>query len=473
VCWCRLGDIGPPRRGQRRVGVPVTADEVTVRTGGRSRRVGWTRALTVGAAPGLESRLIRPDLGGYVDRDAYVAAGGYAEGGVRGEDLIEAVELAGLRGRGGAAFPTAVKMRSVRDRPGPRYLVANGEEGEPASVKDRWLLRHRPHLVLDGLLRTAEAVGVERAYVFVSDRACAAGVEHALGELVAPAVPIEVVFVDPTYVAGEETAVVRALEGGPALPLDKPPRPFEVGVKGQPTLIANVETLANVPFVAVEGPKAYRQVGTSGSPGTFLLTISGDCRRPGLYEVPLGIVLRDALNMVGAPVSEACAILMGGFFGGILSPRVLDVPLAYDELREEGSGLGCGSVIVLGADDCPVAAVADVMNYFARENANQCGACIRGTPAMRDAVMDLARGTDDTERLRRWSLSLRGRGACGLLDGAAALAASLLREFPEVVQEHLDARCARCADLIGPDTSERTRFRLPIDDPEENGELVL
>ena len=152
--------------------------------------------------------------------------------------------------------------------------------------------------------------------------------------------------------------------------------------------------------------------------------------------------------------------------------RALDMRLGYDELRDEGSGLGCGGVVVLGADDCPVAAVADVMSYFARENANQCGACIRGTPAMRDSVLALARGTDDTARLRSWSVSLRERGACALLDGAAGMAASLLREFPSVVQEHLVAPCSRCAGLIGPEIPQRTRFQVVIDDYEDRGELI-
>ena len=186
--------------------------------------------------------------------------------------------------------------------------------------------------------------------------------------------------------------MVRAIDGGPALPVDKPPRPFESGIEGRPTLVANVETLANVPCIALRGPDVYRRVGTTSSPGTFLLTVSGACARPGLYEVPLGIPLRTALDTLAGVTEEPLGVLMGGFFGGVLGARALDVRLAYDELRDEGSGLGCGAVIVLGADDCPVAAVADLLSYFERENAKQCGACIRGTAAMRDAVLALAAG---------------------------------------------------------------------------------
>jgi NADH:ubiquinone oxidoreductase subunit F (NADH-binding) len=156
---------------------------------------------------------------------------------------------------------------------------------------------------------------------------------------------------------------------------------------------------------------------------------------------------------------------MGGFFAGLLAPRGIRARLAYDELRDEGSGLGCGAVIVLGPDDCPVAAAADVMDYFEHENSKQCGACIRGTAAMRDGLLALARGEASREqvgRLRGWSVSLRGRGACALLDGAAALAASLLREFPDDVDRHLEGVCSRCAALEAGVSKERSRFALSM-----------
>lgn len=395
----------------------------------------------------------------------YEATGGYASA-LEGEEFIEAIEWAGLRGRGGAAFPTGVKLRSVAGRPGPRYVVANGEEGEPASVKDRWLLRYRPHLVLDGLLNAAALIDADRAYVFVSDPESAESVRGAIAELGADTpLPVELVTTEPRYVAGEETAVVRAINGGPALPLDKPPRPFESGVSERPTLVANVETLANLPWIGRHGPEEYRRVGTERSPGTFLFTVSGACE-PGLHELPFGITLGEAIEHAGGLRSEPVGFLMGGFFAGLLAPRALDVRLAYDELRDEGSGLGCGAVVVLGSEDCPVAATADVMDYFARENAKQCGACIRGTAAMRDVVLALALGEADearTEKLRGWSLSLRERGACALLDGAAGLAGSLFREFPHAVEDHLKGPCPHCAELAAGARKERSRYALTLE----------
>ena len=395
-------------------------------------------SLAVRAHPGIAPRLLGAD-----------APPG--PGGPRGADLLGAVERAGLRGRGGAAFPTARKLRAVAAGPAPRYVVANGEEGEPASAKDRWLLRHRPRLVLDGLLRAAEAVGAAGAYVYVSDPAAAESVERALRDLDGVPVPVTLREVSPAYVAGEETAVVRAIDGGPAKPLDKPPRPYEQGVGGRPTAVCNVETLAHIALVAAGHPA-----------DTFLLTVSGSVPRPGLYEVPYGITLGAALDALTGARPDARGYLMGGFFAGLAGPAVRDVPLDPDALRAHGSGLGCGAIVVLGDADCPVAAAADVMAYFAAENAGQCGSCIRGTAAMSDVLTGLSRGTataDRLARLEKWSTSLPGRGACGTLDGAAALAATLLGGFPADVEAHLGAPCPRCAAFPVPDG--RTRFAVP------------
>src|SRR6201992_3936107 len=204
------------------------------------------RGVDIRSLAGAQTRLLIPDPFRREDLAAYTGRGGYQAGDEPGK-LVEKAEQSGLAGRGGAAFPLGVKLRSVRDGDGPRYVVANGEEGEPLSVKDRWLLRIRPHLVLDGLFRAARAVGAERAYVSLADPAAAASVRHALAELGDVTLPVEVVRIEPSYVGGEETAVVRVINGGPALPVDKPPRPVESGVGERPTLILNVDTLAKLP----------------------------------------------------------------------------------------------------------------------------------------------------------------------------------------------------------------------------------
>jgi NADH:ubiquinone oxidoreductase subunit F (NADH-binding) len=393
--------------------------------------------LAVGALPGFEPRLV-----------AQAPSHDFDTPGLAGEALIAAVEASGLRGRGGAGFPAAVKLATMRMAPGPKYLVANGEEGEPASIKDRWLMRRRPHLVIDGALRAAEAIGAAEIFLYVSDPASTTSLRTALAECDATALPVSVFEVAPGYVAGEETAVVRALNGGLAKPTDKPPRPYQSGVRERPTLVSNVETLANIALIATQ-----RAGGDS-----LLLTITGAVARPGLYEVPLGTRLGTALDELAQPLPGLRGLLMGGFFAGLLNRRALDLPLTHDGLREAGSGLGCGAIIVLGEADCPIAAAGDVMAYFARENAGQCGACFRGTPAMSRAIEALGTGDDSgLAKLKDWSVSLRGRGACGTLDGAAHLAATIFREFPDEVDRHRGAPCPRCRALLpaGP----RTRFR--------------
>ncbi|HEX4287613.1 MAG TPA: NADH-ubiquinone oxidoreductase-F iron-sulfur binding region domain-containing protein, partial [Trebonia sp.] len=368
--------------------------------------------------------------------------------------LRDAIEQSGLRGRGGAAFPFAIKARSVRqaaERGLTPVVVANGEEGEPASVKDRWLLRHRPHLVLDGLRLAAYTVGADQAYVYVSDPAAARSVATALDEANQSGhitLPVHLIVVDPGYVAGEETAAVQAINGGPAKPTDKPPRPFQAGVANRPTLVSNVETLANLPYIHQHGAAAYRDQGTAASPGTFLATISGAHRPPALYELPYGIPLGDVLALHEVPEEDVHGVLMGGYFSGLLNRQALDLTLDHESTRGAGSGLGCGALAILTENDCPVAVAASVMAYFARENAGQCGSCFNGTAAMSavlDAVRDRTAACDDLARLRRWSQVLRGRGACGTLDGAVNLAASLLTQFPELVIRHRTRGCDLCA----------------------------
>jgi NADH:ubiquinone oxidoreductase subunit F (NADH-binding) len=420
-------------------------------------------AMTVGIRARLLSVRERED------HEEYQAALGHLPA-LAGDRLLEEVDRAALRGRGGAAFPTGRKLRAVRDRRGPRVLVVNGEEGEPASCKDRWLLRRRPHLVLDGALDAARAIAARRIYVYLSDAQAAASVADALTERPPVPVQVDVVVVEHGYVAGEETSAVRRIDGGEPKPTAKPPRPFEAGVGGHPTAVCNVETLAHVAWIARHGARAFRELGSATSTGTCLLTVSGACRRPGLYEVALGGSLEDAVNSTAGLVDGCRGYLMGGFFGGVLTPERGRTALDYDALRELGSGLGCGAITVLGEHDCPVTVAAEVLGYLARENAKQCGACINGTSAIADAVRSIADGSapdDVLTRLERWSVTLRGRGACATLDGAAIMAASLLREFPSLVAEHRATPCQRCAQRPVDPATAGLRFAVPVYEKEE------
>jgi NADH:ubiquinone oxidoreductase subunit F (NADH-binding) len=402
-----------------------------------------TAEPTIAVWPGTAPRLLRaaPGIEQYAE---YVEGGGYQT--LDQPDLLlEEIDRGGLLGRGGAAFPLAIKLRTVRSAGGGPVVLANGEEGEPASVKDKWLLRNRPHLVLDGVRLAARIVGAERAVVYVSDPVAAQAMDAALAAVDLD-LSVGVFTVDPGYVAGEETAAVRAVNGGPAKPTDKPPRPFQEGVGGQPTLVSNVETLANLPFVLRHGGSRYREVGTDGSPGTFLATVTGAGRPPALYELPHGVTFPDLLALHGVSAEHVSGVLMGGYFAGLLNRDVLSATLDHETLRALGSGLGCGAIAIL-TDDCPVAVAAAVMAYFDRENASQCGSCFNGTAAMSavtSALRDGVATAADLARLERWSVVLRGRGACATLDAATNIAASLLLQYPELVARHLDGECDPC-----------------------------
>ncbi|WP_063770232.1 NADH-ubiquinone oxidoreductase-F iron-sulfur binding region domain-containing protein [Streptacidiphilus melanogenes] len=395
-----------------------------------------------------------PVLGPSPDRveslAAYLARGGYRSE-LRPEELLARIEAADLRGHGGAGFPTAVKLRAVRDGEGAPVVVANGEEGEPGSVKDRWLLRARPHLVLDGLVRAARITGADRAFVYLSDEGAERRVRQALAER-DPGLPVEVVRTEPAYVAGEESAVVRRIDGGPALPTAKPPRVFEHGVGGAPTLVANVETLARLALL------------TGGSDGadTALLTLSGGRSAPVLTEQRYGVTLRQLAVLQGT--AEPSAVLMGGLFGGLLPPSALDLPLDRARLAQAGTGLGCGAIRFLAPDECPVSVAADAVDHLTAESSRQCGVCVSGTRALRDTLVALAEGRCDADgqaNLARWAQGLPGRGACGLLDAAARLAGSLVAGFADLVEAHRRTPCPACA-ATPPDAGRRLRVPVPL-----------
>lgn len=404
-------------------------------------------AVTTAVWPGHTPRLLRAQPG-VEDLVTYTRGGGYRPL-THPDALIDEVEQSGLLGHGGAAFPLATKLRAVRSSGRETVVVANGEEGEPASIKDRWLMRNRPHLVLDGLRLAAAMVAADRAYVYVSDSLTAGRITEALEELGAgelSGLTVSVVTVDPSYVAGEETAAVRAINGGPAKPTDKPPRPFEEGVGGHPTLVSNVETLANLPYIQTHGAGSFRSVGTAKSPGALLVTVTGADRSPVLYEMPHGVPFTQILEIHGVPTDSLRGVLMGGYFAGLLNRDVLGATIDHETIRGMGSGLGCGAISLI-TSECPVAVAAAVMAYFDRENAGQCGSCFNGTAAMSavtSALRDGVATSEDLARLQRWSVVLRGRGACGTLDGATNLAASLLTGFPELVARHLDDNCDIC-----------------------------
>ncbi len=373
---------------------------------------------------------------------------------VPSHQLIEEVERSGLRGRGGADFPTARKLRAVAERRRVGAVIVNGSETEPASAKDRLLVARLPHLVLDGAVLAASAVGARHVIVKVGENAVDAvsALEAAIAARGREPVSFAVVTGPEGYVAGEESAVVHYLNGGAELPTFVPPRPYERGYRGRPTLIQNPETLAQLALVARFGSHWYRELGTVADPGSALVTITGAVRAPGVYELAFGTAMSDLLAAAGGPSEPLQALLVGGYFGTWMeAAQATSLRLAREDLRSVGCTLGSGVLIALGESSCGLHESARVIAYLAEQSAGQCGPCVYGLRAIADAVGALAGGAAqprERDRVLRWTSEVRGRGACHHPDGAVRFVESALAVFDDDIDAHRRGRCsARPAGL--------------------------
>jgi NADH:ubiquinone oxidoreductase subunit F (NADH-binding) len=362
------------------------------------------------------------------------------------EDLAEVAARASLRGRGGAAFEVAAKLRSVAASDGERVVVANGAEGEPASGKDKVLLRYAPHLVLDGAVVAARFVGARRAIVAVARSARAE--REALGRAITERsdhIDLEVAVVPDGFVTGEETALLQALGGGAARPTTKPPYPFQRGLRGEPTLVQNVETLAQLALVARHGASWFRAAGTADSPGTALVTLNGAVARAGIYEIAFGTTLGELVHEAGGFTTPVSGVLVGGYFGA------WHVPDEVESLALTPDNLGAGAIVAFPHDTCGLSECARVVRYLAGESAGQCGPCVHGLPAIADALDRLADGDANAEhQLDRWTGQVRGRGACRHPDGVARFVSSALDVFADDVAHHRTRRCKRRTHAVLP-----------------------
>lgn len=365
-----------------------------------------------------------------------------------GPGLIPEVDASGLVGRGGAGFPTARKMAAVARRRGAVVLV-NATEGEPASRKDKVLLSHTPHLVLDGASIAAETVGAAEVIVCVDRRATfpLQAVRRALSERMSTAADLVLIRIEAApsgYVSGEESALVNWVNGGPPKPTFVPPRPFERGVGGRPTLVSNAETLANVALIARYGAAWFRSIGAPESPGTALVTIAGDVAHPGVFEIALGTPLCDVIAPAG-PVGSVRAALVGGYAGTWISGSQL-VNASFDlvSLGRVGASMGCGSIVVAGEHSCGLRGAAMVARWMAGESAGQCGPCLHGLPAVADAFEN-AISRDSRGRwlghLERLLGMVDGRGACKHPDGVVRMVRSALSIFSDEIRRHRAGTC--------------------------------
>jgi NADH:ubiquinone oxidoreductase subunit F (NADH-binding) len=363
--------------------------------------------------------------------------------GRRREDLISPVEAAGLRGRGGAEFPTGAKLRAVGRGWRRPVVVVNGTESEPVSLKDPLLLARHPHLVLDGALLAAAAVGAPDVVVAVKSGLVPA-VQAAMTErLDETDVRLRLVVPPERFVAGEETALVHLLNGGPAAPTFKRRRPSEVGVEGRPTLVDNAETMAHMAQIQRFGPAWFRRLGTEEQPGTLLLTVTGGVAQPGVYEAAFGEGLAEVLGRAGVLPGMA-AVLVGGYFGSWVHPSaVAQARLTRASLRGVGAAIGCGAIVVLPDGACGLAESARVLAWMAGQSAGQCGPCVNGLPAIARAASELCRTGDGAvvHLLDRWAGQVEGRGACRLPDGSVRFVRSALRVFADHLSVHQAGRC--------------------------------
>jgi NADH:ubiquinone oxidoreductase subunit F (NADH-binding) len=362
-------------------------------------------------------------------------------------DLVSLLRDAGLRGHGGAAFPAWRKLAAVT--PGRRaVVVANGAEGEPASAKDRTLLQTAPHLVLDGLALVGSAVGAKRAVVYVPSGLVPL-VSRAVRERQArDRVAVDVVEAPDTFVAGEETAVVSRLSGGPALPLDKFTRIVESGVNGRPTVLNNVETLAHVALIARHGAAWFRAAGTDEDPGTFLATVSGAVQNAGVSEHGYGVSVGELLESAGGAGAPLQAVLVGGYHGAWLPmPEAADVAITRDDLAPYGAAPGAGVVVALPTGACGLTATARLVDYLADQTARQCGPCQFGLPRLADTFRQLASvpraaaSPHLVDEVQRLAALVDGRGACRHPDGTVRLLRSALSTFRHDVVSHLSGTC--------------------------------
>jgi NADH:ubiquinone oxidoreductase subunit F (NADH-binding) len=406
------------------------------------------RPSSATAASGHLPRLFAPMSGPAHHHASHLARFGPLPDGYHrlGHGLIEEVRRAGLLGRGGAAFPVATKLDAVAGRRNG-VVVVNATDGEPASRKDAVLARVAPHLVIDGAVLAAGAIGALDVFVCVDrlDGDTLRSLQAAAADRPSFEPPTRVLAAPARYVVGEATALARWVGGGEARPVFGV-RPDQRGSWGRPTLVHNAETLAHLALIARHGADWFRAMGTAAEPGSTLVTFVGDIGRPGVMEVAMGSDLRSLVDEA-TPTARPTALLLGGYGGTwVHATTAAELRWCDHSLRTAGASAGAGVVAVLGTHRCGLAETAGLARWFAGESAGQCGPCRFGLPAIADVLETLAAGRaqpGDVAQLHRWLADVDRRGACAHPDLAVRLVRSALTTFGEDIASHLQGRpCA-------------------------------
>ena len=376
--------------------------------------------------------------------------------GMQPEEIVSEIKASGLVGRGGAAFPTGIKWEGAAKAPGTeKYVICNADESEPGTFKDRILLIDDPHRTIEGMLIAGYAIGARKGYIYIRAEYpyILPVLEHALDEATQAnllgtnilgsgySFDIEIRVGAGAYICGEETALFESIEGKRGFPRVKPPFPTTHGLFGKPTVINNVETLCNVPLIVSQGSAGYRQIGTEKSPGSKLFCVSGDVTRPGLYEVPFGVTLRDLFEMTGGVASgkDLQAVLFGGAAGAFATSAHLDIKMTFEDLRAAGLPLGSGVVMVFDETRDMRDVMKRLGHFFAHESCGKCYPCQMGTQRQREILDRIAAGKvleGDLIRLQDVGWTMTDASLCGLGQTAASAVLSAIKLWPSLFEGH-------------------------------------
>ncbi len=404
------------------------------------------------------------DVPGIDTLQGYEADGGYsglkkALAEFEPDAIVDLVKASGLRGRGGAGFPTGLKWSFLAKDGRPRALVVNADEGEPGTFKDRELIEHNPHQLIEGMLIASYATRSPESFIYIRgeflhghevlQRAIAEATERGyLGDRVLGTDFSHHMYLyrgAGAYICGEESALLESLEGRRGNPRLKPPFPAVAGVYGLPTVVNNVETIANLPPLILNGAEWHRQWGTEKSPGLKVMSVSGHVTRPGNYEVPLDATLRELVEMAGGVRTghQVKAVIPGGSSMPLLPAGQLDTPIDYESLVQAGSMLGSGGCIVMDDSTCIVAAVARVVRFYRDESCGKCTPCREGTYWMTDVLDRLEGGQGelgDLDTLLDVADNINGKAFCPLGDASVGFMVSAIRNFRDEFVEHITGR---------------------------------
>jgi NADH-quinone oxidoreductase subunit F len=397
----------------------------------------------------------------YIARDGYFALGKALE--MTPDDIIGVVLDSGLRGRGGAGFPTGLKWKATREATGsPKYVVCNGDEGDPGAFMDRSVLEGDPHSIIEAMAIAGYAIGAEQGYMYVRAEyplaierfECAIGKAREYGFLGRNILnagfnfDIEIRIGAGAFVCGEETALLRSIEGKRGMPSIKPPFPAQSGLWNKPTLINNVETYANIPQIITNGAEWFRSVGTAKSPGTKVFALAGMVQNTGLVEVPMGTTLRELVFEIGGGIpggKKFKAAQTGGPSGGVITPDYLDMPIDYDTLKEIGTIMGSGGLIVLDETSCMVDVAKFYLGFTVDESCGKCTPCREGTRQMYQMMEQICdgKGKDgDIEKLTRLGKGIIDTSLCGLGQSAPNPVLSTIRFYEDEYRAHIyDKKC--------------------------------